>query len=122
MVCTEKIPDGRMVPERVGQGLMHHLPGPRPPTFADVEKRHARVDTAFRKLGLDPEVIYLPVASAFCSPVCDVLDEELRPIYRDEDHLSETGAIEILLANSGRAVWSVPGHQARGTGKAGAEP
>ena len=107
VVVVGGIPEiGWSVPERVGQSLMHGLPPPAAPTPAEVGGALARADALLRTLATEGSIRYLPVAQGFCAMRCDVLDAEARPLYRDEDHLSRTGAVDRLTPLLMREVWS----------------
>ena len=47
----------------------------------------------------------VPLAPLFCTPACAVADPDGRPLYVDDDHLSRTGAAEILGGPIYEAAW-----------------
>ncbi|MFO1141849.1 MAG: acyltransferase family protein [Amaricoccus sp.] len=96
---------GWSVPDVLGAHLMHGTPLPPAPTAGEVASRNARVDAVLAELAREPGVAVLPLAPIFCTPGCAVNDAEGRPLYVDDDHLSRTGAAEMLGGPIHDAVW-----------------
>ncbi|MFO1209637.1 MAG: acyltransferase family protein [Amaricoccus sp.] len=96
---------GWSVPEAIGAQLMHGTPLPPAPTAAEVASRNARVDAVLADLAREPGVTVVPLAPLFCTPACAVADPDGRPLYVDDDHLSRTGAAEILGGPIYEAAW-----------------
>ncbi|WP_181164466.1 acyltransferase family protein [Amaricoccus solimangrovi] len=95
VVVLGAVPEvGWLVPDRVGYGLMHHLPPPAAPAPEQVAARMARSDELFRTYAAAGRIDYLPLFAAFCAESCAVVNAASTPLYRDDDHLSRTGSIE----------------------------
>lgn len=106
VVVMGDVPEiGWSVPQTAGQSAMHGTPMPATPTRADVDVRLARADASFRRLALEGKITYVPLTPAFCRDACDVLDTDRRPLYRDEDHLTQTGSIRRLVPVIERQLW-----------------
>ncbi len=96
VVLIGNIPEvGWNVPASLLAHIRWGTPLPPPPTIESVTRRQGRTEAVFAELAKEPGIYFLPIAPRMCNPVCQTRLEG-QPLYRDDDHLSSIGAIEVI--------------------------
>jgi hypothetical protein len=95
---------GWSVPERLADHLRYGTPLPKIPTLDDVARRNRRADDVLSELAEQPGVQFLRIAPLLCEPECEFARDG-KPLFRDDDHLSRTAAIDVVAPLIEHSLW-----------------
>jgi peptidoglycan/LPS O-acetylase OafA/YrhL len=95
---------GWNVPDELFRHLRWGVPLSAPPTRNEVTRRNDRADLVLTGLAERQGVRLLQIAPLLCNPVCRV-EEDGRPLYSDDDHLSRFGATTLVGPLFLEKVW-----------------
>jgi len=87
---------GWHVPDTLARHRRFGTPLPPTPEIGEVMVRNNRAHSVMRRLARIEGVSYILSATRLCDPSCTVFQNG-RPLYYDDEHLTRSGAIALLL-------------------------